>query len=84
MLNFTTEQLTQIKSFADWQFDNCVDTIKVLSSKHATSVTNPWYDSSARFELTTEQAEKEWGAELVRDFCKSAWEYIESNPEYAV
>ena len=82
MLNYTPDQLKEIKQFADEQFYRAHETdfaggyISVHSDDHLMNVINPWIDSSARFELDDNGAIEEWGLELVIEFCESVLDYL--------
>lgn len=82
MLNYTTEEIETVKKFADEQFHHAHQTdfaggyISAHSEEHLMNVINPWIDSSARFELTDEEAIEEWGLDLVIDFCEQVLNYL--------
>ncbi len=63
--------LKQVKEFAEKNFcDNSPRQLYVDDKEFA--VTNPWIDRSGRFELTDEEAVREWGLELIITFCLRA------------
>ncbi len=67
--------LKKIKRFAEENF--CKDEeYQIYADDVEYAVTNPWMDHTGRFELTDEQAVKEWGLEVVVEFCIKAWEVI--------
>ena len=71
---FCCEALDKVKEFAE---ENMGLEKPTIIGKHPwIAVSNPWYDESARFELSDEDALEEWGMETVFDFCNKAKEII--------
>lgn len=67
----TKAELKQIKEFAERNW--CLDESEQLTVDDPEfAVSNPWIDHSGRFALTDEGAVKEWGLEVVLDFCEKA------------
>ena len=67
--------LEKIKRFAEENF--CKDEKdQIYADDVEFAVTNPWMDHTGRFELTDEETVKEWGLEVVVEFCIKAWEAI--------
>lgn len=66
----TKEMLEKIKNFAKKNF--CDENTDVYGNDDEFAVTNPWMDHSGRFELTDEEAVKEWGLDVVIDFIEKA------------
>jgi hypothetical protein len=62
--------LEKIKNFAEKNF--CDENTDVYGNDDEFAVTNPWMDHSGRFELTDEEAVKEWGLDVVIDFIEKA------------
>lgn len=59
-----------IKKFAGNQFLNGDSTV---SFQHkGTTIVNPWYDETGRFELNDEQAIAKYGAGNIQKFCQAA------------
>lgn len=71
----TKEILNKIKEFAEYNM-NCDDEDQFVVEAKDVALTNPWIDYSARFTLTDEEAVKEWGLEIVLEFCEKAKAYI--------
>ena len=69
----TKEMLQKIKDFAEENFC-AVDAIYADDEEFA--VTNPWMDHTGRFPLDDVGAVKEWGLEVVLDFCFKAKEKL--------
>lgn len=64
--------IEKIKAFAEENF--CKDEKDQIYAEDAEfAVTNPWMDHTGRFELTDEEAVREWGLEVVVEFCIKAW-----------
>ena len=72
----TKATLQKIKEFAEENF--CAENTDVYGDDEEFAVTNPWMDHSGRFELDDVQAVKEWGLDVVMDFCEKAMRKIES------
>ena len=71
----TKEMLKQIKKFAEENW--CKDEKDAIYADHEEfAVTNPWMDHSGRFSLDDVAAVKEWGLDVVLDFCEKAKERI--------
>lgn len=67
--------LNAIKNFAEENF-NKDEHEQFFVEDPEFAVTNPWMDHTGRFELTDEEAVKEWGLELIVDFCIGAIERL--------
>lgn len=67
--------LEEIKEFAYQNFVN-EDREQFSVPINGIAVTSPWMDQSARFELTTQEAIQEWGAEGFNRFCDEARKYL--------
>ena len=68
-----------IRLFADDQFhrqDELSSEELITVSSMGMSVSDPWMDQSARFELTTEEAIKEWGGIPFKEFVLKVKEYL--------
>lgn len=64
--------IEKIKAFGEENF--CKDEKDQIYAEDAEfAVTNPWMDHTGRFELTDEEAVREWGLEVVVEFCIKAW-----------
>ena len=44
--------------------------LTVDCERYDVAVSNPWIDQSGRFPLTDEEAVREWGLDVVVDFCE--------------
>ena len=74
------ELLEKIKKFAEDNWDNDGEGgVSVTDGEF--DVTNPWIDHSGRFSLSDEQAVKEWGLDLVMEFCQKALAKLEEKPK---
>ena len=70
----TRETLQKIKDFAEENFRK--EYTDIYGDDDEFAVTNPWMDHSGRFELTDEEAIKEWGLAVVVDFIEKAKEMV--------
>lgn len=70
----TREMLQKIKDFAEENF--CKEYTDIYGDDDEFAVTNPWMDHSGRFTLDDVGAVKEWGLEVVLDFCEKAKEKL--------
>ena len=67
----TKEMLQKIKDFAEENW--CKDEAEqIYADDEEFAVSNPWMDHSGRFPLDDEGAIKEWGLDVVLDFCEKA------------
>jgi hypothetical protein len=73
----TREMLQKIKDFAEENF--CKEYTDIYGDDDEFAVTNPWIDHSGRFPLDDVGAVKEWGLDVVLDFCEKAKEKIKNN-----
>ena len=80
----TKEMMKFVREFAEinWGKDE-VD--QIYGDDEEFAVSNPWMDHSGRFELDDIGAVKEWGLDVVMDFCEKAIKEInkekkEKNP----
>lgn len=75
----TTDKKTLIKRFAGKQHDyshgDYSGLVTVESRNKGIDVCDPWVDSSGRVRLSDSAAEKEYGTELVQEFCRKAEPY---------
>lgn len=71
------EMMKAIREFAEenWAKDEAE---QIYGNDDEFAVSNPWIDYSGRFPLTDEQAVKEWGLDVVMDFCEKAKRKINS------
>ena len=67
--------IEKIKRFAEDNFCK-PESEQIYADDPEFAVTNPWMDHTGRFELTDEEAVKEWGLDVVVEFCIKAWEVI--------
>ena len=74
----TKEMFQKIKTFAEENF--CADNA-IYADDEEFAVTNPWMDHSGRFELDDVGAVKEWGLDVVMDFCEKAIKEINKEKE---
>ena len=76
---FTKERLQKIREFAEKQFEvadgDSFGLVTVYDQEHDIDICNPWIDSSFRFPLTDDEAVKEYGLDVVMEFCKKAEPY---------
>lgn len=71
----TKELLKQIKEFAEENW--CKDeSEQIYADDEEFAVANPWIDHSGRFPLDDVGAVKEWGLDVVLDFCEKAQEVM--------
>ena len=69
--DMTKKMMQKIKEFAEHNWS--AEDENVVSVEHLDqAVSNPWMDRSGRFALTDEGAIKEWGLDVVMDFCEKA------------
>lgn len=75
---FCNGNLSEIKQLAydEWSKGNENPQLYVEDDLYGMALTNPWMDSSSRFELTDADALEEWGMESVFEFCTKAKEVI--------
>ena len=76
----TKEMLNKIRDFAEENFCK-PEAEQVYGDDEEFAVTNPWIDHTGRFPLNDEQAVKEWGLDVVMDFCEKAKEKIKPQKE---
>ena len=69
------ELLNRIKTFAEENF--CADNPTVTVDNGMFEITNPWIDSSFRWEVSDEEAVRIWGLEVVVDFIIKAMEVVD-------
>ena len=67
--------LKEIKEFAQKNW-NLPESEQIYVADPEFNLVNPWIDRSGRFELTNEEAVKEWGLMEVLEFCIKAEERI--------
>ena len=71
----TKEMLQKIRDFAEENW--CKDEAEqIYADDEEFAVSNPWMDHSGRFPLDDIGAVKEWGLDVVIDFCEKAKEFI--------
>ncbi len=71
------EMIRQIKEYAKINY-RLEDENEQITAEHPyMAVTNPWIDSSGRFDLDNAGAVKEWGLSTVIDFCEKAQKKME-------
>lgn len=70
------EKLKAIKEFAEENFCR-EDGRQFYVDDEEFALVNPWIDHSGRFELTDEEAVREWGLDEVLEFCIGALGIIE-------
>lgn len=68
------ERLEKIKEFAEENWCKEDESDKIFAEDEEFAVENPWMDHSGRFHLSDEKAVKEWGLDVVLDFCLKAME----------
>ena len=70
----TKRTLDRIKEFAEKNFaiEDSRLQLTVTNDYIDCNVSNPWIDRTGRFQLDDEGAVKEWGLDLVMEFCKEA------------
>ena len=68
------ELLEKIKKFAEENWSKEDESDKVFADDEEFAVANPWMDHSGRFQLNDVKAVKEWGLDVVLDFCLKAIE----------
>ena len=73
---YTSQQFARIKAFAEWQFCEGYAQLPVILPWGDASVSSPWVDDSARFELTDIGAINCYGEEFLRSWCARAHEAL--------
>lgn len=75
---FCEGNLNKIKQIAykEWSTSADCPSLYYADSKSGMAVTNPWIDSSSRFELSDADAIEMWGMETVFGFCAKAKEVL--------
>ena len=68
------ELLEKIKKFAEENWSKEDESDKVFADDEEFAVAKPWMDHSGRFQLNDVKAVKEWGLDVVLDFCLKAIE----------
>lgn len=72
--------LEEIKNFAHLQLGSDNPAVSVTDGEF--DIVDPWYSTSSTGKyLTDEEAEKNWGKELVDEFIEKATRYLESQKE---
>lgn len=78
MKNYTTKQMTAIRTLADIQMKEGIYLINVpMSATSDQDMLTPWMDETGRVDfLTDREAISYWGADVFGDFCDKALAYL--------